>query len=359
MVFMRSVNYLIFGLMILLLAGNVYAHQANVSYFYGDGCPSCAKVHASDVLEDVKNIEGVNIEQFEVYYNDENRQKLLYFSNGFGISQDDLGIPFAVIECENNSMYIMGTSIIAELPEMVENCESDENFESDSSPISPNSDKIVLGSLIVAALVDSINPCAFGVLIFLMLSLLKMGSNKRALRAGLVYTFVVFVVYFLSGLGIFRVLQSFTSITHIIYIVSGILVLSFGLWQFKDIFLPKVGPSLQISPKFKPLIEKIISKGTIPAMILLGIVVSLFELPCTGGIYLGILNLMSKNSTFALSYLLLYNMIFVLPLIILTFMIYKGMSPGILQKWTSHERKWMKLGSGIIMVALGIYILVF
>ena len=49
------------------------------------------------------------------------------------------------------------------------------------------------GVLVVSAFVDSINPCAFGVLIFLMLSLLKMGSSKRALKAGLTYTFVVFV----------------------------------------------------------------------------------------------------------------------------------------------------------------------
>ena len=356
---MKRINYLFFGLLILMLASNVYAHQVNVSYFYGDLCTACAKVHASGVLEEVANIDGVSIEQYEVYHDSEGRQKYSDFCDEFGILQKDRYIPFAVIECENDSTYIMGTSMITELSGIIETCEYNENFESDSSSLDPNSDKIVLGSLIIAALIDSVNPCAFGVLIFLMLSLLKMGSARRALKAGLIYTFVVFVVYFLSGLGILRAIQSLTSMTHIIYLVSGILVISFGLWQFKDIFLPKVGPTLQISPKAKPLIEKIISKGTIPAMILLGIVVSLFELPCTGGIYLGILNMMSKNSTFALSYLLLYNLIFVLPLIIITFLIYKGMSPGTLQKWTSREKKWMKLGSGIIMIALGIYILFF
>jgi cytochrome c biogenesis protein CcdA len=356
---MRSVNYLVFGLLILMLAGNVYAHQANVSYFYGDGCKHCAKVHVSGVLEEVANMDGVTVEQFEIYYNDENRQKYMDICNRFGIPQDDRGIPFVMIECENNSIYIMGESIIGKLPEVLKTCESDENFQSESSPLEPGSDRVVLGSLIVAALIDSVNPCAFGVLIFLMLSLLKMGSSKRALRAGLTYTLVVFIVYFLSGLGIFKVIQSFTAITHIVYIASGVLVLSFGLWQFKDVFLPKIGPTLQISPKIKPLIEKITQKGTIPAMILLGILVSLFELPCTGGIYLGILTMMSINKTFAIPYLLLYNLIFVLPLIILTFMIYKGMSPSALQKWTSSKRNWMKLGSGVILVALGVYILVF
>ena len=186
-----------------------------------------------------------------------------------------------------------------------------------------------------------------------------MGSSKRALRAGLIYTFVVFIVYFLSGLGIFRVIQSFTSMTHYIYLAAGVLVLTLGLWQFKDVFLPKVGPTLQISSKAKPVIGNIIHKGTIPAMILLGIIVSLFELPCTGGIYLGILTLMSINKTFAIPYLLLYNLIFVLPLIILTVMIYKGMSPKILQRWNLRQRNWMKIGAGVVLIALGVYILLF
>ena len=92
-------------------------------------------------------------------------------------------------------------------------------------------------------------------------------------------------------------------------------------------------------------------------MIVLGIFVSLFELPCTGGIYLGILSLMSINKTFAISYLLLYNLIFVLPLIVLTYLIYRGMSPEVLQRWTIKERKWMKLASGVVLIALGVYIL--
>jgi cytochrome c biogenesis protein CcdA len=229
----------------------------------------------------------------------------------------------------------------------------------DSSPTDPHADKLTLGAVIIAAMIDSINPCAFGVLIFLMLSLLKIGSSKRALKAGLIYTFVVFVVYFLAGFGIFKVIQQFTSITHYIYMVAGILVLGIGLWQFKDILLPDIGPTLQISPRAKPLLEKIIQNGTIPAMILLGIVVSLFELPCTGGIYLGVLTLMSINKTFGIPYLLLYNLIFVLPLIILTFLIYKGTSPGLLQKWTSQNRIWMKLFAGILLIGLGLYILFF
>jgi cytochrome c biogenesis protein CcdA len=79
-------------------------------------------------------------------------------------------------------------------------------------------------------------------------------------------------------------------------------------------------------------------------------------LPCTGGVYIAILAAMSINKTFALGYLLLYNIIFILPLIAITLLIYKGTKPELLQKWTSEEKIWMKLASGLVMLGLGIYL---
>ncbi len=340
---------------------NSSVNQTNIYYFYGDGCTHCAKVAESGILEKVSNLDDINLEKFEIYHDELGREKFNEYSSLVGLRTTERGVPFLVIDCGVNLTYLIGDGpIINDLELKIQICgEGNGDGNGNISPIDPYAGKITLGSLIIAALVDSVNPCAFGVLIFLMISLLKIGSSKRALRAGLIYTFVVFLVYFFSGLGLFKVIQSFTSITHYIYISAGVLVLALGLWQLKDVFLPQIGPSLQISPSVKPLIERIIKKGTIPAMILLGIVVSLFELPCTGGIYIAILTMMSINKTFGLGYLLIYNIIFILPLIILTFLIYRGASPQILQKWTSSERKWMKLAAGIVLIALGAYILFF
>jgi cytochrome c biogenesis protein CcdA len=342
-------------LLLLLLLGmtsGVFA-QTDVSYFYGDGCHFCATVAESGVLDEVALMDDVVLSKFEIYNNDSGRLKYSEYADGFGVEQRNRGVPFVVVECEGGSDYIIGTAMIDDLEDSVENCGENDLWD----VADYDAGRITLGSLIIAALIDSVNPCAFGVLIFLMLGLLQMGSSKRALRAGLIYTFVVFVVYFLSGLGIFRIIQSFTSITHFIYLLSGVLVFMLGLWQFKDVLIPSFGPSLKISNKAKPFIEKMVYHGTIPAMILLGIVVSLFELPCTGGIYLGILTMMSINDTFAIWYLLLYNFIFVLPLIILTFMIYKGTSPEVLQNWNTKKRTWMKIGSGAVLILLGMYII--
>ena len=90
---------------------------------------------------------------------------------------------------------------------------------------------------------------------------------------------------------------------------AGILVLFVGLLEFIDFVRYDKESIVKIPLAVKPMIENLIHKGTIPAMILLGIVVALFELPCTGGIYLAILTIMSVSKTFGLFYLFIYNSI--------------------------------------------------
>ena len=347
---MKKISLLFVGLLFLVLVGFVSGvPDTEISYFYSSGCSHCKDVLDSGILDDVSNIEGVEVGRY-LSTGDVGREMFLDFVGKFEIERS--GVPFLVIEQDGEFSYLMGdVPIIEGLEDAIV------NFEGVYSGGDYDVNEITLGVIVVAAFIDSINPCAFGVLLFLMLSLLNMGSAKRALRAGLVYTFVVFLVYFFVGLGIFQAMESFAFLSSVIYYVAAVLLLLLGFWLFKDVLFPKFGPTLKISSKAKPIIERVIRKGTIPAMIVLGIFVSLFELPCTGGIYLGILSLMSINKTFAISYLLLYNLIFVLPLIVLTYLIYRGMSPEVLQRWTIKERKWMKLASGVVLIALGVYIL--
>jgi cytochrome c biogenesis protein CcdA len=368
---MKRIMY--FALMFLMLAGLASAANDSIDiyYFYGDGCNHCAEVADSGVLEKVELIDGVNLQKLNV--RGDGTEKYNYFRDNLSIPA---GWPLLIMDYNGEVSYLRGDS------DIIDNLERgiaargfstgdeiswgdrlsgylEEKFSSSLNPENGRLSFFGWGILIVSALVDSINPCAFGVLLFLMLSLLKMGSSKRALRAGLIYTFVVFVVYFLAGFGVFSAIQKFTNITSIIYTTAGVLVLILGLWQFKDVLLPEFGPSLAISPKVKPVIEKIIHKGTVPAMILLGIVVSIFELPCTGGVYLAVITVLAKFKVAPLLYLFVYNLIFVLPLVVLTLLVYRGASPTSLQRWTGRERKWMKLGAGIVLVALGAYILLF
>ena len=72
-----------------------------------------------------------------------------------------------------------------------------------------------------------------------------------------------------------------------------------------------------------------------------------------------ILGLLHDQSTYLLGsgYLLLYNLIFILPLVI---MLMIASNKGLLEKtqaWQQKERGLMRYGGGAIMIALGILIL--
>ncbi|MEM4270703.1 MAG: cytochrome c biogenesis protein CcdA, partial [Candidatus Pacearchaeota archaeon] len=330
---MNKKFFLRYGIFLFIILTSFLANaQLKVHYFYGDGCPHCANVKASGVIDRIKD-KNISVIEYQIYHNLANTSLFYEYSSKVGLSRYNRGIPFVVIECDTNFPYLVGDiSIIQELESVIANltnCEPTQILPTNGfTPIrpGPSKEKITLSSIIIGAAVDSINPCAFAVLIFLLVTLMSVGSRKRMLKAAFFYILAVYVTYFLAGVGIFKAIHSLTRITRVVYFASGLVVFVAGIIEIKDFFWYGKGLTLRISPKFKPIIDNIAQKGTLPAVILLGFLVSLFELPCTGGIYLAILTMMSINKTFALSYLFLYNLIFVLPLVFITLIIYRGTS---------------------------------
>lgn len=347
-----------------------FGFAMNVSFFSSQGCPHCANVIESGVLEEIEEIEEINL----VKYNASDAEGYVKYSEIHEKYNISAGVPLLVIEDEENFRYLLGDiPIIENAVKIINDFEnSKENIE-DNNQITGKLEKTFNESLgengklnflgililVVVALIDSINPCAFGVLIFLMISLLHMGNSKRALKIGLFYSGVIFVVYFLAGIGLFKFIQQFLQIRGIVYLIVGILVLLLGLLEFRDYIFSLKGKEsiLKISPKIKPFIEKYSKQGTVLAILILGVVVALFELPCTGGVYLGIISMLSQQVSSAYLYLIIYNLIFVVPLIVLTILVSRGLSPEKLQKWNSKNRTWMKLGMTIVMLLLATYLL--
>jgi cytochrome c biogenesis protein CcdA len=365
----------IFSLLLLTLFISVALAQINVYEFYSPTCAHCANVNSSGILDELSSIDGVNLTRYDIATEEGYKVYSKYHNESIypEFSEMPSGVPLLIFETETETNYLIGDKpIIENAKSMLENI-SNYNYEEslfekmkcfieDDFVNSLNDGELSAKGfivLIVAALIDSINPCAFGVILFLMISLLNLGSSKRALKAGILYTFVVFIIYYLAGLGLFSVIQSLSQIRYWIYLVVGILVLTMATIEFRDYFMARKGKEsiLRINPKLKPFIEKYSTKGTILAILILGVVVALFELPCTGGVYIAIIAMLSKSVSLSYIYLLIYNLIFVMPLILLTFLVYKGMSPEKLQKWNSSKRAWMKLGSAIIMLLMAIYLL--
>lgn len=345
--------FLFISLTIILLslasAAEINAgNNTRVYYFYGVGCPHCANVEDSGILEKVSGIAFV--QKLEVHAPG-NAQKFTEFNDRFNIPEYDRGWPFLVIECNGKFSYLSGdTDIINKLEESITTCSGTE-----IDPATPRN--ITLGLIIISALIDSINPCAFGVLIFLMAALLSAGSSRRALRAGIIYSIIVFLAYLVLGLLLREVLGSLQPIMSQILFFLGIVIFIGALIEIKDFFWYGKGFSLKIPEGAKPWMQKFVHKGTLPAIMLLGVLVSLVELPCTGGIYIAILSLMSVNQVTGIGYLILYNLIFVLPLLVITFLIYLGTSTANIQAWIERNKRYMRLAAGIIMIILAVYLI--
>jgi cytochrome c biogenesis protein CcdA len=211
--------------------------------------------------------------------------------------------------------------------------------------------------VLAAAAIDSINPCAIGVILFLASVLLRVSSQRGLLlRLGSIYIATVYIVYTLSGLGLiwFQIALIRRGWAEIVGITVGVLVIGLGLIEIKDFFWYGHGVSLEIAPRYKEKITQLAEKISVLGIITIGAFVALVELPCTGGPYLAITALLAKSfDTQAFLYLLLYNFIFVLPLIVILLMIYFGAKTVILKRWRQSKRKWMNLATGLLMIFLG------
>ncbi len=222
---------------------------------------------------------------------------------------------------------------------------------------------ITLPVVIIAAAIDSINPCAIGVLLFLASVLLKVSSKKGTLlRLGTVYIATVYVVYTLSGLGLiwFQYDLIRRGFAEIVGTVVGVFVIGLGLIEVKEFFWYGKGISLEIAARYKEKIQEMAQRISFLGVMTLGGFVALVELPCTGGPYLAITAILAKSFDLqAVLYLLLYNGIFVLPLLIILVSLYYGASTLRLKQWRETKRKWMNLSSGVLMIVLGTFLILY
>ena len=213
-----------------------------------------------------------------------------------------------------------------------------------------------LGTVVVTSLIDSINPCAIGVLI-LMISVLMAGkqSTKRMLVLGSLYIFSVMAVYFLAGLGLIYFLAALPIlVAEYISIAVGVLIIFAGLLEIKDYFWYGRWFSLTIPPVFAKKLHNYTSRATIPGVIFLGAFVSAVELPCTGAPYLAIITLLSQYFDFtALMMLILYNVLFTAPLWVILFLVAGGKKLHDVKKWKQDSRGVMRLLIGLLLIAMG------
>ncbi len=211
--------------------------------------------------------------------------------------------------------------------------------------------------IVIAALVDGINPCAFAVLTFLLITIMAQQSRRNVISVGAVYIFAVFVFYFFSGLGLFGLIQ-ISGMSRVFSLVAAAIALIAGVLMLRDAFR-EGKPLLAIPESKKGIIDRFVIKSTLPAAFVLGVLVGIFELPCTGGIYLAILSLLSGSMTLSagIPFLLIYNVFFVVPLVIVLGLVYWGLPPERFMTFQSKHRMAVRICMASLMIGIAGYLL--
>ncbi|MBI2453941.1 hypothetical protein HYV58_02050 [Candidatus Peregrinibacteria bacterium] len=219
--------------------------------------------------------------------------------------------------------------------------------------------KRLLPLVMVASVIDSINPCAFSVLLLTLAFLFSIGKLRRDIvKIGGIYIVGIFAAYMAIGLGLLQALHLFNTPHFISKIAAAVMLVVGGLAVINELF-PSFPLKLRIPHASHHAISNLMAKATVPAAFALGVLVGLCEFPCTGGPYLMVIGLLHDNATWAkgFAYLLLYNVIFVAPLIVIL-----GLSGdySVIQKieqWERTNKRSMRLVGGLAMIALGLFIL--
>ncbi len=225
--------------------------------------------------------------------------------------------------------------------------------------------EISLPIIVGGALVDAVNPCLIGVLLLLITILFKTKQRRKILTYGITYTIGVYITYLVGGLtllGIFNAVREVTIVSNILYGIIGSFVMLAGFLEVKDFYWYGRWLSLSIPKRFVSMVEtKAQSIHTnYGAALFLGFIITLIELPCTGAPYLAVLTIISQNRVdfgLAFFYLLLYNLIFVLPLIAIIYLGYTGLGLKRMEAWRQEHRGKMRLIIGVFLLILGIWII--
>ncbi len=237
-----------------------------------------------------------------------------------------------------------------------------------------------------AGLVDGINPCAFAVILFFLSFLALQGYRRRQIAlVGSGFILAVFLTYILIGLGIFNSfyrLSHFFTIARVFNAGIGIVSIVFGILAVYDICLFVSGKGtegfvLQLPKPVKDRIHFIIGRyyrkekgGSAPAgmtwrlcltSFVTGFLVCLLEAVCTGQLYVPTIAFIIRGTAQSATgfwYLLLYNLLFVMPLVVILFLVLTGMSSSVIGVFFRKHIVTIKAVMAGLFFGLGIYLLV-
>lgn len=216
----------------------------------------------------------------------------------------------------------------------------------------------LLPLMLVAAILDSVHPCSFSILLITIAFLFGMQlSRRKILQVGGTYIAGIFAAYFLIGLGLLQTLNLFNT-PHFMGKLGSVLLIVFGVINLLNEFVPNSPIKLKIPSIAHAKMGKLMERASIPAAFGLGILVGICQFPCMGGPYLMVIGLLHDTTTYfaGFGYLMLYNLILIIPLAVVLIISSDKVVVGKVQEWKVTNLRGLRLWAGIAMIILGLII---
>lgn len=229
-------------------------------------------------------------------------------------------------------------------------------------------DILTLGKITSLALVNSVNPCQIAMLVLVLITILTQNQEKKrkALFTGLAFIFAVYLGYLFYGIVLVQLFQTFAvllkqSAVYIKYFFAVVAMLVGGL-QIKDFLFYKKGSFATETPiwmmaKAKRIIEKISSPI---GAFFTGFIVTLFLGSCTmAPLLIATESLSQLGLIGALPWLLYFNFIAIIPLLIINFIVCRGLTTTEnISDWRNRNIRILHLIAGILLLSIGISLLI-
>ena len=339
-----------------------------VAYFYQVGCQECSRAEI-DIQYMQSRYPQLVVEEFNIY---DNVNLAQWLAKRVG-REEDIHSPALFIG--DDALIGQGEITPQNLEALVEKYASTgagktwEDFNS-AAVVLPG-----LATVVFAGLVDGLNPCAFATLVFFVSYLALSGRKGREiLTVGAAFTLGVFLAYLAVGLGFYKVLDLLgdllTTLGRWVYGLTGLLCAGLAVFSFLDFLKARRGEigdmTLNLPHGLRMRINAVIRRGRksqafVPGAFVIGVVVSFLELACTGQVYLPtIIFVMSQPEmrVRAFAFLVLYNLLFTLPLVIVFALAYYGTGSKQLADFLQRQAARVKLGMTLLFAALATWLIV-
>lgn len=342
----------IFSLLMLLPLGARAQEKKSFTYFYADWCPHCQNVNKFFKENGIYDSYAVQRMNFDEPANKVKLNQMLAVKKYKG----EAGIPAIFID---DKVLTGDKDIIAyfqsQLPAKIEEAPV-EDQPSEGGVLG----RFTIVALVGAAFLDASNPCALAVLILLLATVISAKGKNHALLSGFMFSLAIFLSYFLMGLGLYKAI-ALAGISKYLSIGVGILAIVIALANFKDAFWYGKWFVMEVPFSWRPKMQEIIRKATGPwSAFGIGFLVSLFLVPCASGPYVVILGMLAEKVEMGKTILLLalYNLIFVLPMILITLgMYFFNTKLSKLEKMRKENLRIIHFIAGAIMLAVGAYLI--